>query len=543
MPWQQLMIDAAGIVQPCAYRGNYTNHSLRPALGNINEQTLEEIWNGEEAQHLRKCMAEGDMEGAGCSNCLAVNQGQSLQLQYDPAYLSEAEKASEYRSNMQTKIAEIRDGAAIISSKPTILYYTPSHHCNLQCVHCYQNSTRSLSVSRKDASDEILALLPVLTELIAGGGEPLILPLWRRFIANYDPSRNPYLRFATTTNATILRDDMIQGLAKFHALNIIVSLDGATKDTFEAIRMFSHWDQFELNVARLKDITRSRYESSFSFNISVMKGNILELPDLVRYCTAWAAGFNYQPVVAYPWKQSLRCFNDPVGETAGWAEALDEAKECLKDFFRVMAKEGAEGRISWETYLEPVYLGHVEALHNLVPWNILAVPHQRVTGQVPLHLPGLKDHLDLIRSTRGRIPVEPNIGFFPVLPDGSLGEVHHYATVAPDGSFSVSLPNGRFAIGACPDDAYIAGPLLAWTHLHVVVENGGIQFIEAQSGPVADPGSIADLPVVPIPPAPRARLRDRLALAFKQRTPIAYKALATMAKRLKLKRLVLRFFG
>lgn len=516
MPWQQLMIDAAGVVQPCAYRGNYTNHSPRPPLGNINEQTLEEIWNGAEAQHLRRCMADGDMEGAGCSNCLAVKQGQSLQLQYDPGYLAESGEASEYRANMQTKIAEVRDGAAIIASKPTILYYTPSHHCNLQCVHCYQNSSRSLSVSRKDASGEILALLPVLTELIAGGGEPLILPLWRRFVANYDPSRNPYLRFATTTNATILRDDMVQGLAKFRALNIIVSLDGATKDTFETIRLFSHWDQFELNVARLKDITRSRYESFFSFNISVMKGNILELPDLVRYCTAWAAGFNYQPVVAYPWKQSLRCFNDPVRETEGWAEALDEAKECLEDFFRVMEKEGAAGRITWEKYLEPIYHGHVEALRNLVPWEILALPHRRMTGRLPLHLPGLQEHLDHIVGTRGRVPVAPALGFFPVLPDGSLGEAHHYATVEPDGRFTVSLPDGQFGVGLCADDSHISTPTVAWSLLRADVANGRILLIN--------------------------RRRDRLVLAFKHHAPGLYRVLATVTKRLKLKDFVLRYF-
>src|SRR5215207_2842886 len=71
-PWQTLMIDVNGNVQPCAYRGNYTNTLNTEPLGNLNTTALAEIWNGEVARRVRRAMACGDLEAAGCSRCLAM---------------------------------------------------------------------------------------------------------------------------------------------------------------------------------------------------------------------------------------------------------------------------------------------------------------------------------------------------------------------------------------------------------------------------------------------------------------------------------------
>jgi hypothetical protein len=52
--------------------------------GDINKAPLTEIWNSDEFQRLRANMAKGDLEAAGCANCLALKQGQELGLQVDP---------------------------------------------------------------------------------------------------------------------------------------------------------------------------------------------------------------------------------------------------------------------------------------------------------------------------------------------------------------------------------------------------------------------------------------------------------------------------
>lgn len=69
-PWQQMNIDLTGEVVPCCFWSGYGNDG-KP-LGNTNEQTLDEIWNGEAYRELRRANATGDLsEGHPCHECLA----------------------------------------------------------------------------------------------------------------------------------------------------------------------------------------------------------------------------------------------------------------------------------------------------------------------------------------------------------------------------------------------------------------------------------------------------------------------------------------
>ncbi|NJR20403.1 MAG: hypothetical protein HC777_02300 [Hyphomonadaceae bacterium] len=169
------MVEGNGVVQPCAYRGNYGNAAIHPPLGNVNEQTLEEIWNGPEVQKLRQWMLDGDLAAAGCGGCLAVSQGQPLQLSYDMAVDKKGALDSEYRRNLFLKRREIEEGKTIIKSKPLVLYVTPTHRCNLRCTHCYETPTRGDTIRRKGFQEEVEDLLPTLSEIVPGGGEPLVL--------------------------------------------------------------------------------------------------------------------------------------------------------------------------------------------------------------------------------------------------------------------------------------------------------------------------------------------------------------------------------
>jgi radical SAM protein with 4Fe4S-binding SPASM domain len=68
-PWQQVIIDLTGEVVPCCFWSGYGN-SGKP-LGNTNETSLYDIWNGPEYQALRKANATGKLEGHPCHQCMA----------------------------------------------------------------------------------------------------------------------------------------------------------------------------------------------------------------------------------------------------------------------------------------------------------------------------------------------------------------------------------------------------------------------------------------------------------------------------------------
>jgi hypothetical protein len=62
-PWEWLLVDAAGWVQPCCWASEQ--------LGNLHEQTIEQIWNGPDMVRLRGAIRDGYIDricrGAGCS--------------------------------------------------------------------------------------------------------------------------------------------------------------------------------------------------------------------------------------------------------------------------------------------------------------------------------------------------------------------------------------------------------------------------------------------------------------------------------------------
>jgi radical SAM protein with 4Fe4S-binding SPASM domain len=334
MPWQQMVIDSSGYVAPCCYWGAVDNTLGGTTLGNFNTQTVDEIWNSPGYQRLRAGMAVGDMKAAGCADCQAVKQGMSLAFEVDPAYEQETGQPSRYAENIAVLKQEIATGAAVMRAKPTIVSYTPSHKCNIRCTHCYQETTRTAEISRRRADDDVEALAPYLVRIVAGGGEPFLLPIWRRFLTTFDLDKNPYLTFSTSTNATILSDQIVAGLKRFKKLTINVSMDG-TGEAFERVRVGANFIEVRDNIRRLKTLVASADDTTSALGLSmcVMKSNIHDLPNFVRFCTEENLAFGLWPVTALPPAESLRHFVEPMREMQGWAEALDEAERLTHTLY------------------------------------------------------------------------------------------------------------------------------------------------------------------------------------------------------------------
>ncbi len=73
-PWQQLLIDLTGEVVPCCFWTGYGNTG-KP-LGNTNNNTIDEIWNGPGYRRLRLQIVNNNTEGFPCHECLAYKWGQ-----------------------------------------------------------------------------------------------------------------------------------------------------------------------------------------------------------------------------------------------------------------------------------------------------------------------------------------------------------------------------------------------------------------------------------------------------------------------------------
>lgn len=72
-PWQQMVIDLTGEVVPCCFWSGYGNGG-KP-VGNTNSASIDEIWNGNAYQEMRRRNASGDLKGTPCHECVAYRWG------------------------------------------------------------------------------------------------------------------------------------------------------------------------------------------------------------------------------------------------------------------------------------------------------------------------------------------------------------------------------------------------------------------------------------------------------------------------------------
>ncbi|MFO0892949.1 MAG: SPASM domain-containing protein [Isosphaeraceae bacterium] len=171
---------------------------------------------------------------------------------------------------------------------PRFLQVEPVGQCNLRCRMCPIPFRQDGPPHGPPAFMEfatftrLLDQLPDLEELqLQGLGEPMMHP---RFFDMVSHAVAKGIRVGTNTNLTLLNECRAElcvtsGLAELHA-----SIDGATAETYERIRVRSHFDRIVSNLERLME-TRARLGSTtpkVRMVVVAMRQNLREFPDLVR---------------------------------------------------------------------------------------------------------------------------------------------------------------------------------------------------------------------------------------------------------------------
>ncbi len=202
---------------------------------------------------------------------------------------SSADYAARKRLNLRLNDLEILRGRTALASNPTVLYPDISGACNLKCPTCPCHGPEGGHPSlRGVASPEVLRRLcsPFATAGsvgIYGSGEPLL-----------SPHIGPVVRAAIAcgcavelaTNGTV-PERVIEVLPQSPLLTVVVSCDGATPETFEALRRGARFTDV---VAGIRAIRRRRPEMSLAFNCTVSRANLLEIPSLVELAAELGVG-------------------------------------------------------------------------------------------------------------------------------------------------------------------------------------------------------------------------------------------------------------
>ena len=143
---------------------------------------------------------------------------------------------------------------------PLLLTLFPTNRCNLECTICWQ---RWADISFEDIPDErLLKLVDEAAELgvrewiLVGGGEPMVRSkLIMKMCARI---RELGMTGQLCTNGTLFKPEHIEHLIDIEWPSIVVSLDGPTPETNDAVRSAPSFEKATANLRMIRDIKAQR---------------------------------------------------------------------------------------------------------------------------------------------------------------------------------------------------------------------------------------------------------------------------------------------
>lgn len=231
---------------------------------------------------------------------------------------------------------------------PTWVNLESTLGCNLECVMC-GSFLSGVTKQRRVMAPALLQrvreqLLPAARDLsLTVAGEPFMTPKLGTFV---DLASEHQLSLQLNSNATLIKDSALLTRLLRHASVVKFSIDGATADVYEAIRIKAVFDQVLDNVrlvVRTRDALPRDERPRLVLCMVLMRSNVHELTAMVDL--AHSLGLDRLEVA------HLTAFTDAIDR----AEALHHSPELADDALR-LARDRADA-LGLRVHLPPLMSG------------------------------------------------------------------------------------------------------------------------------------------------------------------------------------------
>lgn len=176
----------------------------------------------------------------------------------------------------------------IMTSKPTTVLLAYETSCNLKCITCRED----FKIADKKELENINVLVDKVKEqlmpwveflIAAGDGEVLLCKSYRDIIMSDTIKNIKYLRLLT--NGMLFNEKNYNAIRQSTDAKIMmtVSIDAATKETYETIRSGGNFDILKKNMEYASHLRRIGELSYLRFNFVVQKMNYQEMPLFVEW--------------------------------------------------------------------------------------------------------------------------------------------------------------------------------------------------------------------------------------------------------------------
>lgn len=157
--------------------------------------------------------------------------------------------------------------------------------CNLRCRTCHFSDPGEAAFFHKQMDPALFAkiaadIFPRTRSLaLSCGAEPTMSPDFAGFVAAAGHYRVPHLSYVT--NGIRLGDEVMEASIAHGVHEVIFSIDGASQEVYESIRVRGDFGTFRARVLRFRELRGGRPFPEFRFNFVALQRNIHELPALI----------------------------------------------------------------------------------------------------------------------------------------------------------------------------------------------------------------------------------------------------------------------
>ena len=284
MPWVHTHIWPNGNAFPCCMSDSDIEY------GNLNDNSLEEIWNSEKYKKLRKNMLN-EKESPECTRCYEMEKSNIWTLR---------KNTNKYYIGHWDRVETTQEDGTVEELNMGYMDIRVSNICNFRCRTCgpelssawYEDHSKlygqppenpkMMNIANNEKFwNELQPLLLTVEEACWAGGEPIITEEHYKILDFWIENKMKDVRLRYTTNFSNLyfkKKSILDYWNSFNDVRIAASLDGMGKRG-ELIRAGTEWDVIEDNRRQMiKECPDVYFE--ITPTVSIM--NVYHLPDFHR---------------------------------------------------------------------------------------------------------------------------------------------------------------------------------------------------------------------------------------------------------------------
>ena len=276
LPFERFDIGPSGDVLVCC------GHWLPTSIGNFIKDPVDDVLNSSRAHKIRESMTDGSYRYCNHLECGAMAQG-SLPRREDLHHPRTRKAVADQNYHI--------DGVDEIM-------FAFDQTCNLSCPSC---RTHRITEKASETTEKVRAveekLLPLLPSLkilhINPAGELFGSRPSRKLLELINDERCPDLVLDIISNGTLFSEEEWNKFPGIHnkVRSVRISIDAASKETFETLRRLGKYDVFLENMRFLRGLRSSGILPQLKFSFTYQLGNFREMRAFVAFCDEMLADF------------------------------------------------------------------------------------------------------------------------------------------------------------------------------------------------------------------------------------------------------------